>query len=136
MVVTDHINAASAAFKYAGFVPVRVLTPAKFSGPSGTNLLQCLASGGCKYVHIHPPLMSDVRPYEVAFWSQCELYLTEATASSTLMIINCPVVQDPAPYHYQAFVHQNIGRLHTTPHRWCHWGIKRDGLSSSNVQYL
>ena len=80
--------------------------------------------------------MRDVRPYEVAFWSQCTLYLNEAISSSTLMVINRPVVGDPPPYHYEAFVRQNSGRLHVTKHRWCHWGMTRDGMSSSNSQDL
>ena len=70
LIVSGRDSSASTACKSSGYVPVTVLSPPKFSGPRGTDLLPLMAAGGIRYMHIQTPSAGDLRPYEVAFWSQ------------------------------------------------------------------
>ena len=139
IVVSDHAKSASAAFKAAGFVPFRIISTAKFAGPSGTELLATVASGLCRYIHIHTPLLKDLRPYEVAFWGQCSAFIQAATEARTLYAMHSVYHGDhTGSPHFHMFYERHVRcrKLHETKHRWCHWRIERDGRMSSNCVVL
>ena len=136
--ITDHERTAANAFKSSGFMPLRVISPAKFAGPSGSKLIDLVKSGECKYVHIHTPSLADIRPYEVAFWSQCTAFIQAASVASTMIAMHAiPKCKEPTESH-QRFLrtHVDSGALKLSTHHWCHFGVSRHGAPSSNVLRL
>ena len=132
--ITDHTSAAHQTCKRVGMLPCKTMTPCKFSGPLGSDILKSISDGQCTFLHIHVPALRDLQPYEAMFWERCSLCLHAARDSGTLVALSEPLVNNPKSPSHRSFLSNN--NLHTSKHHWCHWKIERHGLRSKAVHTL
>ena len=98
-------------------------------------MLPQLNQGLLRYVHIDTPSAAELRPYEVAFWGQCDLFAQAASAASTLITLNSPT-NDGIEQPHRKYFFEKHPEFRMTEHRWCYWKIQREGQVSSACQWL